>query len=85
MTAAAPAPAVVRPVYRIALAVTAPIGAVVSRLILAAIYYLIVTPVGVAFRVAGRDELALRRPVASESYWRRARGPRAARDYLRQS
>lgn len=79
------APAVVRPLYRLALAVTAPVGAVVSRLILAAIYYVIFTPVAVGFRLVSRDELRRQRPVASETHWRRTRGPRAARDYLRQS
>jgi hypothetical protein len=78
-------PRTVRPVYRVALAVTAPIGAVVSRLVLAAIYYLIFTPLGLLFRLVGRDELALGRPDPRDTYWRPSRGPRAARDYLRQS
>ncbi len=78
-------PAVVRPVYRLALAVTAPIGAVVSRLVLAAIYYLIFTPIALLFRLVGRDELELRRSGDRKTYWRAARGPRAARDYFRQS
>ncbi len=78
-------PAVVRPVYRAALAITAPIGAVVSRLVLAVIYYLIFAPLGLCFRLAGRDELVLRRSRDRATYWRATRGPRAARDYLRQS
>lgn len=78
-------PSLVRPVYRLALTVTAPIGAVVSRLVLAAIYYLIFTPLGLLFRLIGRDELVLGRPRGSDTYWRATRGPRAARDYLRQS
>lgn len=78
-------PAVVRPFYRVALAVTAPVGAVLSRVVLAAIYYLIFTPFGLFFRLSGRDELALKRPRARATHWRPTRGPRAARDYLRQS
>ncbi len=78
-------PAVVRPLYRLALAVTAPMGAVVSRLVLAAIYYLIFTPVAVAFRLSGRDELARRRRPGTSTYWLPKRGARAAADYLRQS
>jgi hypothetical protein len=78
-------PWLVRPIYRLALTITAPIGAVVSRLVLAAIYYLIVTPMGLMFRLTGRDELALARPRSRGTYWRAARGPSPARDYLRQS
>lgn len=78
-------PAIIRPVYRIALAATAPIGAVVSRIVLAAIYYLIFTPVAVLFRLAGRDELDRKRPVGRETFWRPARGARPAGDYLRQA
>ncbi|MEQ1761310.1 MAG: carbamoyltransferase C-terminal domain-containing protein, partial [Vicinamibacterales bacterium] len=78
-------PAAVRPAYRLALIITAPVGAVVSKLVLAAIYYGCFTPLGLFFRVVGRDELRLARPAHAETYWRATRGPRAARDYLRQS
>ena len=84
-TAGLTRPALVRPVYRAALAVTAPIGAIVSRLVLAAIYYLLFTPVAVVFRLIGRDELARRRRPGMPTYWLPKRGAREAKDYLRQS
>jgi len=43
-------------------------GSVMSRVVLALFYYLIVTPVGLAMRLIGRDKLALRRRQAT-SYW----------------
>ena len=78
-------PAVVRPLYRCALAVTAPIGTVASRLVLAAIYYLLFTPVAIIFRLSGRDEMARRRRPGTSTYWVPKRGARTAQDYLRQS
>ena len=39
-----------------------PIGWTVSRLMLAAMFYVIFTPVGLVFRLIGRDALRLRRP-----------------------
>ena len=52
---------------------------------LAAIYYLLFTPLAVAFRLTGRDELALRRQPEAASYWVPKRGARGVADYLRQS
>jgi len=47
---------------------TWPIGWVVSHVVLAILFYLVFTPIGVAFRLAGRDVLSLRRPVRG-SHW----------------
>lgn len=47
--------------------ITYPIALVTSTVVLAGIYYLVVTPIGLALRVTGRDALALRRrPSASQ-------------------
>jgi hypothetical protein len=46
-----------------------PIGWVMSHLILAVIYYLVVTPIGLALRAAGRDPLHRRFDRAAKSYW----------------
>jgi len=43
-------------------------GNIVSRLALAVVYYLVLTPIGLVGRLAGRDRLALR-PTARESHW----------------
>lgn len=44
------------------------VGSVVSRVLLAMNFYLVITPLAVVFRLAGRDALRRRRPKAS-TYW----------------
>jgi hypothetical protein len=46
-----------------------PIGWVVSHVVLGALFYGLFTPVGLIFRLMGRDPLTLRRPQAAASYW----------------
>lgn len=58
-----------RPLF-VALSVVAfPIGWVFSHAVLVVIFYLIVTPVGLLFRLMGRDSLARRFDPERESYW----------------
>lgn len=62
-------PAARRPILTAVRRVTAPVGWLVSWLLLAAVYFALVTPLGWALRLAGRDPLRRRyRPDAS-SYW----------------
>ena len=61
-------PDAIRLVYVSIIAVTLPIGWIVSQVLLRVIYYVILTPLGLLFRVVGRDPLQLRRPNV-ESYW----------------
>jgi len=58
-----------RPLYRGWMGATQPLGALVSHLTLAVIFYLVITPVALVFRLAGRDALALRFPSKLPSYW----------------
>lgn len=58
------------------------IGAVVSPIVLAVLYLVVLTPVAVAGRLLGRDELRLRR-TAVASYWRQRTPPGPAPDSLR--
>ena len=61
-----------------------PLGWVMSHLILGVIYYLVVTPIGLALRAAGRDPLHRRFDRDAKSYWIvRARKPEVER-YFRQ-
>ena len=55
-------PASVEPLFRLAMAVAMPIGWVVSHVLMAAIFYLVITPVGLFFRIIGRDAMARRAP-----------------------
>lgn len=61
-----------------------PIGWAVSRLMLAALFFLLFTPIAIVFRLMGRDALRLRRP-ATDSYWTAKAQPKNVRDYFRQS
>jgi len=78
------APAAIRLVFVGSMVVTFPIGWLVSRVALAAIFYGIFTPIGLVMRVCGRDVLELRRR-ERESYW--TPKPQAAdlRAYFRES
>jgi Saxitoxin biosynthesis operon protein SxtJ len=76
-------PSVVRPIYLGLMAVTEPIGHLVSIVILAVIYYGFVTPLAVVFRLTGRDVLLRNRPNVA-SYWIPRPQPSDPRRYLRQ-
>lgn len=64
----------VRLVYFVVVIATWPIGVVVSTAVLAAIYYGMFTPLGLVFRLVGRDAMGRRRLPANQSYWS-DRGP----------
>jgi hypothetical protein len=78
-------PALVRPVFNGAVAAALPIGAVVSRLLLGAVFYGVFTPMAFLFRVAGRDVLHRRRRPAVKSYWTAKSQPSDPTSYLQQS
>ena len=62
-------PAANRPLY-VALSVLVwPIGFVVSYVMLGAMYFLVLTPLGLVFRLIRRDALRLRAPRSSDTYW----------------
>jgi len=73
----------IRPVYMAAMAVTKPIGNLIGLLMLAIIYYGLLTPLAILFRLVGRDNLVRRRPNSS-SYWIAKPQQRDPRSYLRQ-
>ena len=76
-------PGLVRPIYLLALVVAFPIGWVVSNLAFLSIYYLLITPLALFFRLVGRDALALKRR-RSESCWRDHPGTSDPARYWRQ-
>jgi hypothetical protein len=77
-------PAAVRWLFVGATIVAFPIGWVVTNVVLALMFYLIVTPLALAFRWRGRDELQLRRRPGQNSFWiPREKAPEAER-YLKQ-
>ena len=66
-------PPAFRGFYRGAMTVSFHIGQVVGKVILGAIYLVVVTPIGLALRLAGKDLLELRGKKEKASYWKEAR------------
>jgi hypothetical protein len=77
-------PAAVRPIYVAWMVLAFPIGWVVSRVILAVMFYGIFTPFALVFRLAGRDALGLARRAAVDTYWTPKPMPADVRRYFRQ-
>ena len=75
-------PASVRLLFVTLTALTLPVGWVVSRLILALVFYGLFAPLGALFRLRGRDALQLRRGPARSSYWEPKTIPDDPRRYL---
>jgi hypothetical protein len=61
-----------------------PIGWMVSHAVMAFLYYFVFTPVGVFFRLIGRDALQLRRQ-SLDTYWVAKPAAADVRSYFRQS
>lgn len=61
-----------------------PIGWVVSHLVLAIVYYLVLTPIGLGMRLVGRDPMLRRFDRATGSYWLPHRPTDDPKRYLRQ-
>ena len=77
-------PRFMRPVWVVWSVVAFPIGFVVSTVFLAVLFYVVFTPIGLVFRMTGRDALALRRADV-RTYWRPRPAARDKRQYFRQS
>lgn len=64
--------------------VTLPVGWVVSFLLLAAFYFLLITPLGLFFRLIGRDTLYRKFDPKAKSYWLTHRSPDSSERYFHQ-
>jgi len=73
-----------RAIYIVLTAVTFPIGLVVSFMLLAIFYFLLLAPLGLIFRLMGRDALCRKFDATAESYWLSRRGPEGPEQYFRQ-
>ena len=77
-------PRMLQPLFVILMIVTFPIGVVVSHLLIAVVYYLCITPIGLVLRLFGRDAMKRRFPGAEESYWIERQGVEDQGRYFRQ-
>jgi hypothetical protein len=78
------APAAIRWIYTGWMIAVFPIGWVVSRVILAALYFIVFTPVAFVFRLIGRDALRLRRASEARTLWLEKSAPADGQAYFRQ-
>ena len=62
-------PVVLKPLQRAWMAMAVVMGFVMSRIIVAVIFYGMVTPIGLAGRLAGKKFLELKTDKATASYW----------------
>ncbi|MFO0829111.1 MAG: SxtJ family membrane protein [Phycisphaerales bacterium] len=72
-------------VYRAWMFAVLPIGWSLSHVLLAIVFYLVVTPIGIALRLAGRDPMERRFDRAAKTYWKRREPIVDSERYLRQS
>ena len=59
-----------------------PIGFVLAHVLMAAIYYLVITPMGLVMRLLGRDVIGRRLEPQRTSYWHDRGTPRRASSYF---
>ena len=77
-------PPLIRPVYVAMMALALPIGMVISTVLLAVLYYLVLTPIGLALRLSGKDRIEKRGDPQAGSYWVRRKQPESMERYFRQ-
>jgi Saxitoxin biosynthesis operon protein SxtJ len=77
-------PRLLRWVYLALSYATYPIGFAASRVVLALVYYLALTPIGLTMRLFGHDPLFRRFDPSARSYWVARGGAKSAESYLQQ-
>jgi hypothetical protein len=76
-------PRALKPLF-IGLSIVAmPIGVVVNEIAMAAAFFLVIVPLGLAFRLMGRDALQLKIDRSAASYWQVKQQPKDVRSYFR--
>ena len=77
-------PHLLRPLYIAVLIAAFPVGWTMSRILLAAVFYGLFTPLGLLFRLFGRDLLCRRFRPERSTYWTAKPAAADARSYFRQ-
>jgi len=60
-----------------------PIGFVISHVLIAVVYYLVLTPIALVFRLMGRDVIGKKLDRDAKSYWHERSGDRPASSYFK--
>ena len=77
-------PDAIRWLYIVCMAVSFPIGWLLSQVMLAVLFYAIITPIALLFRLRGRDLLQRKRDPDQKSLWLPKSLPQDVRSYFRQ-
>jgi hypothetical protein len=77
-------PRLVRPLFRAWMLAAFPIGWVMSHVVLAIVYFGVVTPIAFALRMAGRDTLQRKPRPDAATYWIPRPTPSESNRYFRQ-
>jgi len=72
------------PIYLGLTILSYPIGFVLSYVIMGTLFYLLLAPVGLLFKLTGRDPLARKFEPEAKSYWQEARDARPSESYFKQ-
>ena len=78
------APKLLRPLFLLVTIVTAPIGILVNLILLTLIFYGMLLPLGLVFRLIGRDALQRKLEPERESYWTEHATAKDAGRYFKQ-
>ncbi|MCB9884410.1 MAG: hypothetical protein H6838_02905 [Planctomycetes bacterium] len=74
---------VTKGLYLLLTVLAAPIGFVLSHVMMATIYYLVMTPIGLFFRLIGRDAIGRKIDPSLPTYWHDRGRPRPASSYFK--
>ena len=77
-------PSFMRVVYVIWMAVVYPIGWIVTNLVLAIGFYLVVTPIGITMKLCGYDPMQRSFDGSAKSYWKPRRQRQSVERYFKQ-
>ena len=77
-------PRIMRPLYVTWMSLAFPIGWTVSHVMMAATFYLVITPIGLIMRLCGRDPMQRRIDRQAKSYWAKKPATRDLKSYFRQ-
>ena len=77
-------PTFLKPLYYVLTAISAVIGPIVATVIMALIYYLVFLPLGLVFKMMGRDELHRTVDPDAKTYWAPEPEEQEPKRYFRQ-
>jgi len=77
-------PRALRPVWVVLMVINYPLGWVITHVVMAIIFYLVVTPVGIIMRLTGRDPMERAFDRTAKTYWKPRRTDSDSARYFRQ-